>query len=303
MSEDMLLKYGLQPKRPEVIDSSMLSTFADCPSLFYLRYVLGLKKKQRDVQREAPLDWGTVWHRMQEVWNNTQDMVQALAALDPWPDGIRAETDRHGRSKERMASMFFEYIEKFAESDAKQFELIAAEEFFHVWDEELDFEWCGRRDRVMRRKRNGKLVVWDYKTTSAMGSYYFEGYENSFQLPGYAWATEMQLTEPVEEVMIDTLYTLKKEHHFFRRPVQYGPAKKAEWRRNVKMYLDDLHYHLDNYLFEPEMWKKNWQNCTRYGICAFADVHFIAPTGDTRLRILNNDYVVDRWDPSREEES
>jgi hypothetical protein len=29
----------------------------------------------------------------------------------------------------------------------------------------------------------------------------------------------------------------------------------------------------------------------------FTDVHFVAPIGDSRLRILENDFLEDRWDP------
>ena len=60
--EDLLLRFGLTPKAPPVIDASMLSTFMDCPSKFYLRYVLGLRPKRKDPTKDGNLDCGTCWH-------------------------------------------------------------------------------------------------------------------------------------------------------------------------------------------------------------------------------------------------
>lgn len=296
-----LESYGLRAQRPEVIDSSMLKDFVDCPSKFYLRHILGLKRRVRDPQGEAPLDWGTVWHRVMEAWRKTGDQIKALEQLDPWPSTIMAEVDTHGRSKERMARIFFDYVEKFAAQDEKDFDILRSEQFFDVWDEEAGLRWCGRIDGVERRKRTKRLQVRDFKTTSRMGSYYFEQFEHSFQIPGYVWGASRLVTETIEDVMIDALYTLKGSHQFFRRTFRYPTVRLEEWRRNVLLWMTQLNRLLDEELENPEAWQKNWNECTRYGICSFADVHFLPPVGDTRLRVLSNDFIEDRWDPSRED--
>lgn len=297
-----LAAYGLNPRRPEVIDSSMLKDFVDCPSYFYLRHVLGLQRTAFDPERQSPLDWGTVWHRVLETWRKTKNQVEALGQLDPWPATIMAETDKHGRSKERMARIFFEYVERYGEADDRDYDMLRAEQFFDVYDSEAGLRWCGRMDGILRRRRNGKIVVLDYKTTSRMGSYYFEGYEHSFQLPGYVWAAHQIITEPIEELLLDVLYTLKGSHQFFRRTVRYEASHLAEWRKNVMMWMEQLVHLLDNHLEDPEAWAKNWNQCTRYGICQFSDIHFAAPTGDSRLRIMQTDFHEVRWDPRRVED-
>ena len=296
---DLLHKYGLNPVRPEVMDSSALKDFVDCPSLFYLRHILGLKLKSRDPQDDAKFDYGTVWHRVMEAWCNTGDLTEALKQLDPWPRSIMAETDRHGRSKQRMAQQFFEYAERFKEQDDLDYIDLRAEQYFDVYDEELDLRWCGIIDRVRQRRRNKKIVIWDYKTTSAMGANFFEMHEFGFQLPGYVWASQFFLTDPAEEVMMDVLYTLKGSHQFFRRTFRYDRAKLGEWKNNIKLTLDELNRLLDNHLHNPEAWRKNWNQCTRYGLCQFSRVHFMPPIRDSRLLILQNDYVEERWEPSK----
>lgn len=299
MTSELLAKYGLNPKRPDVLDSSALKDFVDCPSLYYLRHILGLRRKSTDPQDEAKFAYGTVWHRVMEKWHNTLDPTEALKALDPWPNSIMAETDKHGRSKQRMAKAFFEYLDRYREQDELDYEDLRAEQYFDVYDDELDLRWCGVIDRVRRRKRNKKVVIWDYKTTSAMGPNWFEQQEFGFQMPGYVWASQHFLTEPAEEVVIDVLYSLKTKTEFYRRTLRFPPARLAEWMNNVKLILERLYFLLDNHLYEPEMWTKNWNQCTRYGLCQFSRVHFMPPSGESRLLVLQNDYIEDRWEPSK----
>lgn len=293
-----LEKYGLRPEFPEVLDSSMVKDFMYCPSYFYLRHVLGLKKKYRVPQEDAGMDWGTKWHDLMYAWHLTYDMTEALKSLEPWPESVMAETDRHGRSKERMIKIFFDYVDKFGESDRKNFEVIRLENFFDIFDEEFEIRWCGRMDRVVRRRTNGRIMLWDYKTTSYMIKFYFEQFEHSFQMPGYARMLSQLLTEPVREVYLDVVHTLKKDHDFYRRSIPYSPAKIAEWGRNVRNVLDWMYWLRDNHLYNPEAWIKNWNHCTSWNkACQFADVHWSPPTKDTRLRILRDNYEVERWDP------
>jgi hypothetical protein len=292
-----LRAHGLNPQFPEVIDASMLKDFIDCPSYFYLRHVLGLKKKYRSKADDAKFDWGTAWHTLMEVYGYTGDPVKALSTMNDFPDSIDPATDRHNRSKERMVQMFFEYVEKFGKEDAATYKDLRHEQAFDIYDEDLGLRWSGRPDRIRRRLTNDKIVIWDYKTTSAFGSNFWNMHEFGFQLPGYVWFANKVFTESVEEVAVDCLYTLKASHQFLRRTFRYTPQALREWASNVKMILERMYYMRDNFLDQPDRWEKNWNHCTRYGLCHFSDVHFLPPIKDSRLRILQNDYFEQRWDP------
>lgn len=295
---EALHRHGLRPIRPEVIDSSMLKDFVDCESFFYLRHVLGLKKRYRAKADDAKFDWGTCWHGAQEVLWKTGDPVKALEYINlEFPDSVDPNSDRHKRSKDRMLKQFLEYYERFYDELNDEYELLRTEQFFDVYSDKHDLRWCGRIDKIRRRRRNGKIVIWDYKTASVMGPNYFNQHEFGFQFPGYTWAGNEMFTEPVEEVCLDVMYTLSASHEFFRRTFRYTPHQLGEWVRNVKMILDRMNYMMDNFLDQPEMWVKNWQHCTRYGQCMFTDIHFLAPIGDSRLSVLENDYYEERWDP------
>ena len=302
--KDILEKYELVPVRPEVIDSSMLRTFMDCPSRFYLRYVLGLVRTVADHGESAKFDWGTCWHSVLEAYFSNKLSIKAglVAMEENYPAYITPTTDKKKRSKDRMAEAFFAYSDNWKEQD-KEYDILSNEQFFDVFSEEENLRWAGRMDQIRRRKRNNKIRVWDFKTSSAMGDYYFTSHELGFQFPGYVWAGDLLVPgEEVEEITIDVFYMISASMDFFRRTFRYDKFRKAEWVRNITLILDRMNFMLDNYLEQPDMWELNWNECTRYGPCMFLGVHNTAPRGDTRLRILSNDYRISRWDPRGETE-
>lgn len=305
-----LQEHGLTPKFPPVLDATMVKDFMYCPSYFYLRHVLGLVKKQYDSVEDAGKDWGIVWHKVQEAYTaaitDSKDKDEAIHAgllkIEPWPRSLR-DDDRHGRTKMRMAQIFLEYVDRFWESDAKQYEPLRFEQIFDIYDEEFGIRWSGRIDRVVRKIRGNKIILWDHKTTAWMTRYYFEQHEFSFQIPGYVRMLNGALTEQVDEAMIDVLYVLKNSHDFLRRTIHVPPQRSTEWATNVRNILNYMYYLRDRYLDNPDAWVKNWNHCTSWNrACTFADIHWIDPSPNTRLRILASDYIVDRWSPAKEDE-
>lgn len=301
MTEDLLSHYGLEPQPIEVFDSSILKDFINCPSMGYLKHILGLRP--RDARDSIPLDWGSQWHKGlyryyaesdDPAKGNLEAGLQAIA--DDWPSHIDG-TDKYKRSRDRMLRIFCEYETKWL-SDNKLYTILRHEQFFDVEDRDIPLRWCGRMDSIRRKKSPSKIAPWDYKTTSAMGSRYFDQFELSFQFPGYVWASDQMMTDEIIEIRVDVLYTLSKSHDFFRRTFRYDAFRKKEWVSNVKMWIDWISERQERYLYDPEMWMKNWDECTRYSNCMFFPVHSIHPKGDTRLRILQDDYIIDRWDPS-----
>ena len=298
-----LTDLGFIPRRPEVIDSSMLKDFIDCPSYFYLRHILGLRKKFPPGTGEAKFDWGTCWHHVMRAYKHQGYSQQAgLEALEEhYPEYIIPSNDKYKRSKERMTLAFFDYVETYQEADKRDFEILRQEQFFDIYDDEVDLRWCGRIDDLMRRTRNSRILVNDYKTSSSMGPNYFNQHELGFQFPGYVWAADHLFAgESVVEIMIDVLYMVTAKHEFFRKTFRYPPPRINEWVSNVQVFFARLWYLVDNHLGEPSKWGLNWNQCTNYGLCDFFPVHSLTPQGSSRLNVLQADYVVDYWDPRNE---
>jgi CRISPR/Cas system-associated exonuclease Cas4 (RecB family) len=305
--------YGLTARLPEVFDSTMITDFADCPSKFYLRHVLGLEPKTWE--SAIQLSWGSAWHKLQELYHkgvhekdlsHEEAMMAATAYVaEKWDNTIDWSLDRNGRTMQRMMLMFVQYAERFKQEE-RYIEPLRSEQFFDIYCPEgnpdcplgggCGLRWCGRIDRLFRVR--GKIKVKDYKTTSAMGAAYFDRYEHSFQMPGYNWGAVHLVPQGIDGIEVDVLYTLKASEDFFRRTFRYIPARLIEWRGNVKAYIEDIHSLWERYPEEPEAWRKNWSECTRFSTCRYAGIHFTAPISDTRLRIMSNDYRESRWDPS-----
>lgn len=306
---EYLARYGIIPRRPEVLDASMTSTFMDCPSKFYLRYVCGLRPRRKDPKRDGNLDWGSCWHEVMFAFMEgagtlswDQRIQDGLMALDKeYPEYLTPESDsgRSGakRSKMRMIEQFFAYVELWKEQEP-EYEILRNEQYFDVLKESIGLRWCGRIDSVRRIVRSRKVRVWDYKTTKAMGDTYFDQFEMSFQFPGYVWSVNQMMTEPVYEITIDVMYTISKSFEFFQRTFRYDEARLAEWERNCKIINDRMNHLLDEHLYEPEAWEKNWGDCTRYGKCRFFPIHSLNPRGEGRLLSLRDDFTIDRWDPA-----
>lgn len=302
--KELLESYGLYPQIPDAMDSSRLKDFVDCPSQFYLRHILGLRPKILTPDYTGKFDWGTCWHFVLEAYHRDSDdpsqgdIEKALATLEEtYPEYLTPDIDKYNRSKERMIKQLFAYHEKFQSANA-EYEILRHEQFFDYYSEEDDLRWCGRIDSIRRKIRGGTIRVWDYKTSSAMGSNYFPQHELGFQFPGYVWAANQMFTDEVLDITIDVMYTISRSFEFFRRTFRYDQYKRAEFVQNVKYWIKQIHYLCANHLYEPWAWGQNRNECTRYGKCLFFPVHDIHPKGETRLRILSNDYVSDRWEPS-----
>ena len=110
------------------------------------------------------------------------------------------------------------------------------------------------------------------------------------------------MTDDVWEITVDVMYTISKElppeQTFFERTFRYDQNRLTEWQRNVKRIADRIHRMLDEYLWQPEMWDKNWSDCTRYGKCRFFNVHSLNHRGEGRLLDLRDNFEISRWDPS-----
>lgn len=298
-----LEQYGLHPQRVEVFDASMLSEFAKCPSKFYLRYILGLKPRM-DLGNPN-LVWGTLWHNLMYKWWDSFDREAALSAVEPWPEQLLNADDKKGRTHDRMIMCFDKYVEKYHTHDMKSMEVLRREQYFDIDCGEDDdcplggcgLRWCGRMDKLV--KVGTHLGPVDYKTTGALGKHYWDRYKYGFQIPGYVWAAVHLTNSEVRSAWLDVLYVLKASEDLYRRELMYSNLYLQEWVKNTKRVIADATKLMDSSLDDPEAWRQNREECTVYSLCEFADVHF-SPNfqGTSRYRILGQDYVEERWDPS-----
>lgn len=103
--------------------------------------------------------------------------------------------------------------------------------------------WTGKIDLVVRNE--GRLYVWDHKTTSVMGPTYFLDFELSHAMQGYNWAVQTMLGEPVAGYVINCLGVRKptktgKAFEFMRKVCQADPWKLTEWQQDTMYIVSDF---------------------------------------------------------------
>lgn len=306
MSEPVtsLERHGFKPKLPEVFDASMLSDYVNCPAKFYLRHVLGLELKGFG----APaLDWGSLWHTAMYELHKEWEVGHAIGAVSSQWSPILTEQDPKGRTLDRMVMILQKYYGQYSKLDQHDYHTIRREEYFEIHcdaDSKCPFggcglSWSGRIDRVVRNRAD-RVLVWDYKTTSWMRSSFYDELEHGFQIPGYVWAASHLLQNRILGAMIDVLHTLKSQENLYRREFRFHPRMMIEWRDNVKRWIERIHHDFDRYSHDPEAWPQNKHECDRFSGCQFKPVHYTPEFGDdTRLRIMREEYVENRWHPAQ----
>jgi len=303
-----LQSYGMEPRLPEVCDASSMNDYLNCPSLYYHRHVLGLAAKGP----EAPhFSWGTRWHDVLFTYYHEYSLNDALEVLiDDWPDTL-GDLDPKARTLDRMLKIFPKYVEDIGIPAQKAWEVVRREQYFDVecpadnpdcpypW-KGCDLRWCGRMDKISELLRRKHDYVHDYKTTGYLHRHYFDSHKHGIQIPGYCWGASHLLGRLVRHARVDLLHCTKTQFKFEYRDFRYGDERIWEWLQNVKQVWAEIRGVFGLYSDQPELWIKNWNECKRLWDCPFVDVHHTVPLDDreTRMAVLEQDYIVDRWDPS-----
>ncbi len=221
------------------------------------------------------------------------------------------DLDPKARTLQRMCIIFPKYVKEIGAPAADLWSVLRREQYFDIECEEgspdcpypwggCGFRWCGRMDKIAQLNRRSLPYVHDYKTTSYLYKNYFDSHKRGVQIPGYAWAASHLLGTIVKHARIDLLHCTKTQFKFEYRDFRYTDEWIWEWLQNVKQIWGDIQTNYSWYHDMPEKWIKNWNECKRLWDCPFVDNHHIIPMDEheTRLSDLEQNYVVDRWDPS-----
>ncbi len=284
-----------EPVAPAALDSSMVQTYVDCPSKFYLEYVLGLKPSEPN----PALSYGTIWHGALEILAKENDLEVALAYIDENEHHLPLFDDKN-RTAARMQADLLAYAGEYASVDASQ-KILAIEKGF---DLELPsgIRYCGRIDQVREAGPIG-LFPLDHKSTTFLDHQYYHRMEMGFQFKGYAWALDQLIPgERVERAMVDVYHILKTKTNFERKSFIYGPRVMADWLNSISRITEQIMEGLTKHLHDPDHWFMNFRSCGDYGGCPFQAVHKMEDVGNARNNTLEMFFEVRRWDPLAHEE-
>jgi hypothetical protein len=143
----------------------------------------------------------------------------------------------------------------------------------------------------------GTPLVMDSKTTSILGTQFWDDFQLSSQMLGYVWSSH-KLGFPVDGIYIDAFCGRKptksgKAHEYQRQRIYYDQARLDEWERDTYTLITDFLEHLcRGYFPKSPKWCFG-----KYGRCQYWDVCTQHP--DQRSGVLQSDlYRPVTWNPT-----
>lgn len=288
-------------------DSTSLGVFLRCPRRYFYEIVCGYRTRAESVH----LTFGTLIHSAMEEYHlerqtsgHTEAQIKGLVAL------LRAawEGEKYWQSEDRNKNFwnalraFIWYTETFAfepdfntASIGRKISAIELPFQFSLGDFTSSGEeivYCGHLDRVVDTA-SGRWVI-DYKTTKkTLGADYFDTYQPSTQLPGYAVAAKIVFHEPVQGVIVDAFQVGVDFTRNARGHILLGAERADEWLDNASSWIAKA-VEIAEGAASPEErhWKMNTESCF---ICPFKEVCRSTPS--VRPDVLKLDFKQRFWDP------
>jgi hypothetical protein len=297
------------PLIPRSIDNTALDAYMSCPRKYY--YGMELGRRRSGLQKPA-LAYGTTWHKILETHYRTGGDHAAVvnAAISSWQP--HDNPDDH-RTLDRAITSYDQFLEKFGDFKTEQQgwgvtvgypETPVVELATEIWWPGALHPYAGKIDRVFEFQ--GLYYVEDHKTTSALGAQYFNQFDPSNQMMGYAALAQLLTGLPIAGVRINAHGVLKTMGKFERKIIPYSQPRLQEWQRNYTEWIGKLEKSYKIMVSDPDMltpdevlleaFPHNFNACAgKYGMCSYAEVCANAP--QIRQRILEADFEVMPWDP------
>jgi hypothetical protein len=299
----------------QIIDSSKLDTYLDCPRKYFFEHMLGWR-----VDRPAHDLWfGESWHRAREyqLLNGYFELQGAFDAfMDYYRQEFDEETDELYRPKDPMGAL--NALVKFSEE--RQNDLVENEVLFTeisgtvpiAADRVIHY----RMDSIMRRKEDGKIFSWDHKSAKRFSRQWSEKFHLSVQNGTYTHC--LYCLYPIEDVLgvefCGTAFEYLKKgskdrpagYHasFLRVPAFKTPDQMNVWLWTVNHYIDEIESEMGRLgnckLDDPVLmaFPMNTNSCTKYWGCAFHDYCISWPNPLQRCEEPPLGFRTEFWDPS-----
>lgn len=296
------------------IDNFALTMFQTCPAKYWLR----MREHWTSRRKSAALGFGGALHEGLAAWYKTGDRAAALVAInDSWPGDLPIDD---WRTKEKCLSVMIDYMKHYPQESFKIIgypEAPMIENTFTLdtgmflkckecqdadqsvpWESECTncgsplqkepIEYGGIFDGLVQF--GPSCFIFEHKTTSQMGDYYFNQFRPNNQVTGYVWAGGLLSGQPVGGAIINAIGIYRVGATKFRREITTRTEEDIKhWLMNVYSTCQQIQ---DCELrgFFPQY----TGSCTMYGKCEFHDVHVLG-THTEQERWLEQQYVKKPW--------
>jgi len=274
----------------------------DATSLEYLKRCGRLDKFMRAGWRPKEpnihLRWGGEYHRCLQDYEIL--MAQGSKHRDAVFDVIRAllhrivdfDPDHKQKNRETLVRSVIWYLEKHQNDPAKTWIMSNGKPAVEIRfnfpldfgpSEDQPYVLCGKIDKVV--VFNGDLFIMDHKTTTTLGTFYFDQFTPHNQMSLYTLAGKVIFKAPIKGVIINACQPLVGGTNFERGIVYRTQEQLNEWLTDLTVWLsrqnDATH---------------NDAACDKYGGCPFRPICTRSP--QVRERFLKSNYIQDTpWNP------
>ena len=292
----------------DVLDSSKLTTYMDCPRRYFWEYVLSWRS-------DAPnnhLVFGTAYHdAMEHLLLNGYDDDSVIAAFDKFLVSYRkhfpATSDKlySPKTPENCLAALGLYCERY-QRDLTEFEALYTEIAGTVPindDQKLHF----RLDSICKDDQ-GRIFSLEHKTGSRMSRFWTDQWQMAVAVGTYTHVMNC-LYDPatVWGVKINGTFFAKRKIDFLRVPVRKTLSHMKAWLWNVSWWADQIRWQFD--LLERcsdgdqvlMAFPQQPGSCTKYFGCPYHDFCLAWPNPLQHIDEIPQGYCVERWDPSERE--
>lgn len=315
----------------DVLDSSKITTFMECPRQYFYQYILGWRYKSSNIH----LRFGSAMHEAMEYLMLCQDGVQvgysadqALTAIHKFNDkfdelGDNGEGEVDGidmlagssdptngaKDKSNAANAIIDYAKWYRRDN------------FKTLVTELAGTVLLGEDRILYCKpdafyeQEGEIWGMDHKTTGKKGQSFLNDWPLKFQLGTYLTVGSMYYGEDFKGFKINGLVlrpptkaTGKANNEFLRIPVSLREDMLSAWLYQANYAIDLLDYNMvqlsrakasdivmEAFPCNPAACTKNYNGCPFNALCT---------SWANPLKHMDNmpsGFKVERWDPRTHE--
>lgn len=266
---------------PELLDSSMLAQFKDCPFLFYESQVENFKPKRTNVHLHA----GGAYAKGLE-YTRRSFYERDMSADDSIALGLQALLAQYGdfecppesgKSAARVARAFEYYWEQYALSHVDAYPILLpgnkrAIEFtfshpLPVLNPLTDqpILYGGRMDAIINY--GGSIMVCDEKTTAQLGPSWPYQWDLRSQIIGYIWGCR-QSGIHVDGALIRGIAIKKRDYDTQQKPMSPSDWLIAQWYEELIGWVEEIVK-----CWKTQKWRHAYDHaCTQFGGCQFQEV-------------------------------
>jgi hypothetical protein len=306
----------------EIIDSSKLGDYLECPRKFFFMHVLGwrIEAHQHD------LFFGECWHAAREymLLNGYDDIQGAFEAFAKcYGEVLGPETDELYCPKNPPAALMA--IVKFAGDPTRRYDLEENEVLFTEISGSVPVDERRviyfRMDSVLRNKKSGHIFSWDHKTTKKFSRVWEEQFYLSVQNGTYTHCLYCMYPDEMRNGLIRGVEFCGTQFEYLKKgsknrsagyhialqrvPAWKSPSQMNKWLWNTVDLLDSIDRDMERLMDckedDPVMmaFRQNPGNCTNYWGCMF---HDYCMAWENPLRYCSEPplgFKVEFWDPRK----